>query len=278
MCLHPDFSDSSGRFTHYFKIIISHFSGFDRFLIMSGSPHTELVTPNSRDKGDSQGQNPEKRQVRKKANMDVTRLARNTLLDDFIRQTRQLKLNNRLPGPRFHTYSRENSPNKYILTFLTFLGATFEMRKHLEIWGEKGIKDIPGYNSNILYKFIASARSFMGIYDHPAGSKLIHPLSYFWICFRIMSGLLIMFMCIESPAILAFYWNANSCAVFPTRDISLTIEVLFLCEIVLNFFVAYYDELSGVLYCRNLQFYENDCGVSLQVIMSMTLGKLQESI
>lgn len=36
--------------------------------------------------------------VRKKANMDVTRLARNTLLDDFIRQTRQLKLDNRLPG------------------------------------------------------------------------------------------------------------------------------------------------------------------------------------
>ena len=119
------------------------------------------------------------------------------------------------------------------------------MRKHLEIWGDKGRKDIAGYNSNLIFKCIAIIRSFMGIFDNPAGSRLIHPLSYFWISFRMLSGLLVMYMCIESPAILAFYWNANSCAAFPTRSLSLTIELLFLIEILLNFFVAYYDELSG---------------------------------
>jgi hypothetical protein len=37
-------------------------------------------------------------QIRKRTNMDVTRLARNTLLDDFVRQSRMLKLDRRLPG------------------------------------------------------------------------------------------------------------------------------------------------------------------------------------
>jgi hypothetical protein len=119
------------------------------------------------------------------------------------------------------------------------------MRRHLEIWGDKGTKDTVGYTSNPFSRFLASARSFMGIYDPPGGSRMIHPLSYFWICCRLFSGLLIMFMCIESPAILAFYWNTNSCVIFPTRFLSLTIEIIFLIEIVLCFFVGYYDDLSG---------------------------------
>jgi hypothetical protein len=120
------------------------------------------------------------------------------------------------------------------------------MRKHLEIWGDKGLKDALGeHKSNPFTRFLASVRSFMGIFDPPGGSRMIHPLSYFWICCRLLSGLLIMFMCIESPAILAFYWNANSCVIFPTRFLSLTIELIFLAEIVISFFVGFYDELSG---------------------------------
>ena len=129
--------------------------------------------------------------------------------------------------------------------YLDSTGATFEMRKHLEIWGDKSLKDATGYTSNPFTRFLGSVRSFMGIFDPPGGSRMIHPLSYFWICCRLLSGLLVMFMCIESPAILAFYWNANSCVIFPTRFLSLTIELLLISETFLFFFVGYYDDVSG---------------------------------
>ena len=181
--------------------------------------------------------------MRRRANMDSTRIARNALLDDFVRHARELKLENRLPG--FLVASHLPPFLSLLFTTAHFAGATFEMRKHLEIWGEKGKTDIIGYNSNFFFKLIARIRSFMGIFDHPAGSKLIHPLSYFWISCRIMSGFFIMYMCIESPAILAFYWNEDACAVSPTRELSLALELAFLVEIILNFFVGFYDELSG---------------------------------
>jgi hypothetical protein len=167
----------------------------------------------------------------RKKNLDMTRLARNTLLDDFIRQTKQER-------PR-----------------MSFPGATYEMRKHLEIWGEKNIKDLDMDRTKFINRLAASARTFAGIFDPPGGSKVIHPLSYFWISCQIFSGLLILFMCIESPAILAFYWSTDACAVFPTRALSLAIEVAFLIEIVLRFFVGYYDDISGnvLLICTVVQ-------------------------
>ncbi|EKX40202.1 hypothetical protein GUITHDRAFT_142925 [Guillardia theta CCMP2712] len=87
-------------------------------------------------------------------------------------------------------------------------------------------------------------RYILGIHDGIMGqgsSKLIHPLSVFTIVKHVLSSLLTVYSFIETPVIIAFYWNQDACFKPKTAEMGLALETSFIIEIILQFFTGYYD-------------------------------------
>ncbi len=76
-----------------------------------------------------------------------------------------------------------------------------------------------------------------------SGSKLVHPSSTFMSFMTIFSSILMLYSCLTSSFLVGFYWLDEICDFRPaTLYVDMFVDIVFLLEIVLNFFHRHVDK------------------------------------
>jgi len=76
---------------------------------------------------------------------------------------------------------------------------------------------------------------------HP-GSRLIHPNSIFAQCITGLSSALLIYVAVVTPVVVGFFWEREPCDPIPTLEFDMFVDCVFVCEIILNFFIGVYHQ------------------------------------